>query len=270
MNRDALKSGFKSMIAARRDSRILRYVASGAEKYLRAYNNVWNWNFRYNGEANALRTIATIVAGEVLDVGANEGQWASMALEFIDDKRLHCFEAVPQIFEKLKENVGQHTNATLNNYGLGSKQGSVEFCFYPDSSDQSSRYGYEMNDGFKKEKISVRIVPGDEYVSQEKIEEIAFLKLDVEGMEMEVLEGFASCLQRGVIEAIQFEHGPVHAMTRHLLRDFLDLLGGYSYTVFKLFPDAFVKLDYDLEKDESFAGRNFLAVHSQLLERLAS
>src|ERR1700739_3933020 len=103
MQRDALKSGFKSMIAARRDSRILRYVASGAEKYLRAYNNVWNWNFRYNGEANALRTIATMVAGEVLDVVANEGQWASMALEFIDAKRLHCFEAVPQIFEKLKE-----------------------------------------------------------------------------------------------------------------------------------------------------------------------
>jgi FkbM family methyltransferase len=268
MNREAWKSGFKSMIAARRDSRILRYVASGAEKYLRAYNNVWNWNFRYNGEANALRTITAIVTGEVLDVGANEGQWASMALEYINDKRLHCFEAVPQVFEILKKNVGQHTNATLNNYGLGSKRGSVEFWFYPDSSDQSSRYGDELNDGFKKEKINVRIVPGDEYVSQEKIEEIAFLKLDVEGMEMEVLEGFASCLQAGVIKAIQFEHGPVHVMTRHLLKDFLDLFGAYSYTVFKLFPETLVKLDYDLEKDESFAGRNFLAVHSQLLGRL--
>src|ERR1700737_2397319 len=107
MNRDALKFGFKSMIAARRDNRILRYVASGAEKYLRAYNNLWNWNFRYNGEANALRTITSTVAGDVLDVGANEGQWASMALEIIDRKRLHCFEVVPQTFEKLKKNVGQ-------------------------------------------------------------------------------------------------------------------------------------------------------------------
>jgi FkbM family methyltransferase len=268
MNRDALKTGFRSMIAARRDSRILKYVASGAQRYLAAYNNEWNWNFRYNGEANAVRTITTIVAGEVLDVGANEGQWASMALEVIDDKRLHCFEVVPQTFEKLRANVGQRADVTLNNYGLGSKRGGVEFCFYPDSSDQSSRYGHEMNDGFRKEKISVRIVPGDEYVSQKKIEEIAFLKLDVEGMEMEVLQGFASCLQTGVIKAIQFERGLVHAMTRHLLKDFLDLFGGYSYTVFKMFPKAFVKLDYDVERDESFAGRNFLAVHSQLLERL--
>ena len=47
----ALKSRLKSMIAARRNSPIVRYVADGAEKYLRAYNNEQNWHARYNGEA---------------------------------------------------------------------------------------------------------------------------------------------------------------------------------------------------------------------------
>src|SRR6267378_2205976 len=266
MNRGPLISRFRSMIATRRDSWILRHVASGAEKYLRAYNNQSNWNVHYNGEADAVRTITSTVAGDVLDVGANEGQWASMALEIIDGRRLHCFEVVPQTFEKLKENVGQRTNATLNHYGLGSKASTIDFYFYPDSSDCSSRY--EMNDGFKKERIRACVVPGDEYVSQKKIEEIAFLKIDVEGMEMEVLQGFPSCLQAGAIKAIQFEHGPAHVIARHLLKDFLDLFEGYSYTVFRIFPKVFVKLDYDLAKDESFVGQNFLAVHSQLLKRL--
>ena len=261
-----LISRARSMIAARRDNWILKWGASGAEKYLRAYNNQTNWNVRYNGEANAVRAIASISAGAVFDVGANEGQWASMALEVIDGKRLHCFEVVPQTFEKLRESVGQRTQVTLNDYGLGSEVSTIDLYFYPDSSDCSSRY--EMNDGFKKEKMSVCIVPGDKYVSQKKIEEIAFLKVDVEGMEMEVLQGFASCLQAGVIKAIQFEHGPAHVMARHFLKDFLELFQGYSYTVFRIFPKVFVKLEYDLAKDESFVGQNFLAVHSQFVKRL--
>jgi FkbM family methyltransferase len=267
MERYDLRSSLKAMIAARRDSAILRYVASGAEKYLRAYNNEQNWHPRYNGEANALRTVASTVDGAVLDVGANEGQWASMALEIIDARRLHCFEVVPQTFEKLKQSLGSDCNVTLNHYGLGSKGGSIDFYFYPDSSDRSSHYS--LNDGFKKKKISVSVVPGDEYMSQRGITNVAFLKLDVEGMEMDVLQGFSSSLRAGIIEAIQFEHGPAHVLAHHLLRDFLELLEGYFYTVFRIFPKTLAKLQYDAEKDESFVGQNLLAVRSQILNRLS-
>jgi FkbM family methyltransferase len=241
-------------------------VANGAEKYLRAYNNEQNWHPCYNGEANALRTVASTVNGAVLDVGANEGQWASMALDMIDARRLHCFEVAPQTFEKLTKKLKPDCNVTLNQYGLGSKVGSIDFYFYPDSSDRSSRYS--LNDGFKKEKISVSVVPGDQYLSQRSITNVAFLKLDVEGMEMDVLHGFSSSLHAGIIEAIQFEHGPAHVLAHHLLRDFLEVFEGYSYTLFRIFPKSLVKLEYDVEKDESFVGQNLLAVRSQILNRL--
>jgi hypothetical protein len=127
-----------------------------------------------------------------------------------------------------------------------------------------------LNDGFRKEKITVSVIPGDEYISQRGIRDIAFLKLDVEGMEMDVLQGLSSSLQAGIIQAIQFEHGPAHALTHHLLKDFLELLESYSYTVFKIFPKTFVKVDYDPERDESFVGQNLLAVRSQILKRLSS
>jgi FkbM family methyltransferase len=264
----ALKSRLKSMIAARRNSPIVKYMADGAEKYLRAYNNEQNWHARYNGEARAVHTIASAVSGEVLDVGANEGQWASMALDVVDASRLHCFEVVPQAFDKLKQRLGPDTKATLNHFGLASKAGSIDFFFYPDSSDRSSCYN--LNDGFRKEKITVSVITGDEYISQRRMREIAFLKLDVEGMEMDVLQGLSSSLRAGIIQAIQFEHGPAHALARHLLKDFLDLLESYSYRVFKIFPKTFVKVDYDPERDESFVGQNLLAVRPQILNRLSS
>jgi FkbM family methyltransferase len=254
------------MIAARRDSPIVKYMADGAEKYLRAYNNEQNWHARYNGEARAVRMIASAVSGEVLDVGANEGQWASMALGVMDASRLHCFEVVPQAFDRLKARLGPDTKARLNHFGLGSKAGSIDFFFYPDSSDRSSCYN--LNDGFRKEEITVSVIAGDEYISQRGIREIAFVKLDVEGMEMDVLQGLSCSLRAGMIHAIQFEHGPAHALARHLLKDFLDVLESYSYKVFKIFPKSFVKVDYDPERDESFVGQNLLAVRPQILNRL--
>lgn len=87
---------------------------------------------------------------------------------------------------------------------------------------------------------------------------------------MDVLRGLSSSLHAGIIQAIQFEHGPAHALARHLLKDFLEFLEGYSYTVFKIFPKAFVKIDYDPERDESFVGQNLLAVRSEILDRLSS
>jgi FkbM family methyltransferase len=262
----SLKCRLKSMIAARRNSWLISCVADGAERYLRAYNNEQNWHARFNGEARAFQAIASTVQGEVLDVGANEGQWASMALDTIEANHLHCFEVIPQAFDKLKTRLGPGTKATLNHFGLGSRAASIDFYFYPDSSDRSSHYS--LNDGFRKEKIKVSVISGDEYISRRGIRKIAFLKLDVEGMEMDVLQGFSSCLQAGIIQAIQFEHGPAHALARRLLKDFLELLEGYSYAVFKIFPKSFLRVDYDPERDESFVGQNLLAVHSQILARL--
>ncbi len=268
METDALKSRLRSMIAARRNSLIARYMADGAAKYLRAYNNHQNWHARYNGEARIFHLFANILDGQVFDVGANEGQWASMALEVLDPNRLHCFEVLPQAFERLKEYLGPDTKAAVNHFGLGSTAGSIDFYFYPDFSQRST--SYSLNDGYRKEKIKVSVITGDQYISQRGIRQIAFLKLDVEGMEMEVLQGLSSSLRAGIIQAIQFEHGPAHAVAHHLLKDFLELLENHSYTVFKIFPKTLVKIEYDPERDESFVGQNLLAVRSETLVRFSS
>jgi hypothetical protein len=49
------------------------------------------------------------------------------------------------------------------------------------------------------------------------------LKIDIEGMETEVLHGFEAILNAGLIQAVQFEHGPYHIVARHFLGDFANL-----------------------------------------------
>jgi FkbM family methyltransferase len=248
----------RAKIAANREAPLLRLVACASEKYLRAFNNQSNWDVWVNGEANALRTITAAAAGDVLDVGANEGQWAAMALTAIGDKRLHCFELVPATFQKLKQRLGGHENIVLNDFGLGSEEKSVDIYFYPESTDRTS--AYHMSDGFRKETIRARIVRGDDYLAIQGIERVSFLKIDVEGMEMSVLKGFEMSLCKKIIKGIQFEHGPTHVISRHFLKDFVEFLEEFEYTIFECFPKTLRRLNYDFRSDETFVGQNFIAV----------
>jgi FkbM family methyltransferase len=247
----------RAQLAARHDSPLFRAIASVTRKYLRAYDNELNWDMRFNGEAFALSRIIREIPGQVLDVGANEGQWAIMALEIIGRSHLHCFEAVPATFERLRRAIGSRSNVSFNDIGLGSEAKTISVYFYPDSTDRTS--AFDLRDGFNKEVLEVRIIRGDEYVEAKDIDQISFLKIDVEGMEMDVLQGFETTFQAGIIKAVQFEHGPVHVISRHFLKDFVEFFNKFNFEVYECFPNMLRKVAYDINK-ETFVGKNFVAI----------
>jgi FkbM family methyltransferase len=189
-----------------------------------------------------------------------------MALEVIEAKRLHSFEIASDSFEKLRANLGLRPNVTLNNFGLGEQNKVIGFYFYPDAPTRSTAYYFE--DGYKKDKVSVAVVRGDDYVSQKGISSISFLKVDVEGMEIDVLRGFADTLKKGKIQAVQFEHGIYHIITRHFLRDFIELFQAVNYEVLRMLPNKLQPLHYEIERDENFNGENFLAVRADIEREL--
>ena len=91
------------------------------------------------------------------------------------------------------------------------------------------------------------------------VERIDLLKVDVEGAEHLVFDGFGAAMDAGQIDVIQFEYGKVNIITHFLLRDFYDFLETRGYQVGKLFPDHVDFRPYALE-DEDFLGPNYIAV----------
>jgi FkbM family methyltransferase len=260
------RENIRAYIANHRNNPLLSFAARGAEKYLRAYNNQRNWNVKSNGEAYALRLITSRCDGDVFDVGANVGQWSCMALEIIGAKRLHCFEAAVGNFEKLRATLSSRPNVIPNNIGLGDEKKDIKFYFYPNSPTRST--AYFLDDGYQKQLVSASIVRGDDYMRENCISNISFLKLDVEGMELDVLTGFAGALNEGRIQAVQFEHGMYHIITRHFLRDFVNLFQAANYEVLRILPSELQPLHYDIERDETFNGENFLAVRRTISTQL--
>src|SRR5688572_5619201 len=57
----------------------------------------------------------------VIDVGANEGYFASIILKVFPNAQVHSFEPLQNVFEKLKANFLNNKNVSVYNFGLGEK-----------------------------------------------------------------------------------------------------------------------------------------------------
>lgn len=255
-----VKTRTRAAIAHRRENAAIRAATRLSVVTLNAVRNQYNWDLAANGETWTLQWALCNQAGAVFDVGSNQGQWAMHALPHTHGRPIHCFEAVPATFEYLQTNLSNADSVSLNSIGLGSKADTVEFDYCPRVSDVSSRYGVptEFQAG-PTERITVKIATGDEYCLARGIDRIAILKVDVEGMEYEVLDGFRWMLGEQKIGVIQFEYGPGYIGARRYLKDVCELLEGAHYKLFRQFPKGLESFTYS-ETDEDFRARNFVAV----------
>lgn len=136
----------------------------------------------------------------VLDVGARDDVDYLMLKPGIT---LHAFEPNPVFYQQLRDNVralqkknNRRYKAILNNYALGAEEKTV---FYNDGTQ--SLDGSLSWKGTSKTTVKVRTL--DDYVIRHNIKRIDFLKMDVEGYELEVLRGGKHSLK--LCRYIQFE-----------------------------------------------------------------
>jgi FkbM family methyltransferase len=105
--------------------------------------------------------------------------------------------------------------------------------------------------------ITVQVVKLDDWLAEQKINRVDFIKLDVEGGELAVLKGAAQLLERHPRPLIMAEVQDVRTRPwGYRARDILDHLGARGYHWFRLLDDGSVE-ELDLSPAE-FEG-NFVA-----------
>lgn len=218
-----------------------------------------NFGDKITGEAAFLRDrIATLKSPVVLDVGANVGLWSKLAIATNPDVQIYAFE--PNLVEcKKLENIAQvkpfalacgaqEGEGTLYNRALGSTQGSLNRAVLDHlDADLSTQ--------------KTPIITLDRFIAEHEIAHIDLLKIDVEGLEYEVLMGAKEALQSGRIKAIQFEFNATHVYHKRFFRDFYDLLKQCNYTLYRLLPKGRIPLrHYDPTLHELFTYQNIAAI----------
>ncbi|MCG2725664.1 MAG: FkbM family methyltransferase, partial [Elusimicrobia bacterium] len=107
----------------------------------------------------------------------------------------------------------------------------------------------------KSENIEVKTI--DAFCKEQKIEHIHFLKLDVEGHELKVLEGASGMLKLGAIDFIQFEFGGCNIDSRTFFQDFYYLFKD-NYKIYRILKDGLYKINHYKERYEVFTTTNYL------------
>jgi FkbM family methyltransferase len=133
-----------------------------------------------------LKQIASAV---VFDVGANVGNHAiSISAEC---KEIHAFEPDAGIIAILKKNIKTNniSNIITNEIGLSDLARYSEFYVNLDGNIGASTLDPNTK-GSNFKKTRVYLTTGDTYKNENQVSHIDLLKIDVEGHEMQVLDGF--------------------------------------------------------------------------------
>ena len=160
----------------------------------------------------------------LLDVGAHRGESINLFLRNMKVKKIISFEASPINFEFLKKKQKVYTKKFIDteiiieNIALGSENKMIEFKHFNESSsstikniNEESKYfkrKFSLLNLFSKEKVyqkfQIKIQRLYEYIEDNNISTIDFLKIDTEGYEYEILLGLEGKIQ--LVNVIMFEH----------------------------------------------------------------
>lgn len=139
----------------------------------------------------------------VLDIGANIGLWSLLLADVVGPENVIAFEPGRVAYLRLKENFQLNgiSERQAMNVALGKVRGNIEFPD-PDVPDTSiSLLGINQ----KQRSIQVPQIPLDSLAPSFRGKKIGLIKIDVEGVEAEVLEGASEILRKIRTRIILFE-----------------------------------------------------------------
>lgn len=198
----------------------------------------------------------------IFDGGANVGDYVQSVLEVRPAAQVHAFEPAADSFAALAKRFPN--GVSLHNVGLSDRDGETLLYVDEPMSESASllpqeRWHWMGHNGFH-EAGTVRVCTIDHVCDERGIDRIDLLKLDIEGSEMAALRGASRMLAERRIGLIQFEYGLPALSGRVYLRDFFELLDGW--TINRIVRDGVVPISYH-ERWEIPYTTNYLAVPSQ-------
>lgn len=202
-------------------------------------------DMKYVFDVNEICLYKSLINTEsvVLDVGANIGLTSIFFAE--NAKFVHSFEPSITTFTFLSSNLEKYGNQKykLYNFGFGSKDKRAEL-FYP-SQDRASAFisrSIAPHSDYVKETVSVKTL--DNFCAKE-LQNFDFIKLDVEGFELEVLLGARKMIRRRKpVVSMEMNHFCLNAFQNVSIPTFINRLRG-------IFPKLF-----------AIEGKSYLDLHS--------
>jgi FkbM family methyltransferase len=154
-------------------------------------------------EPDFLKLAAAVLSdgGVFFDCGANFGLCTFGLIPSVDTSHLsfHLFEANPKLIRYLEKSKSLYPSASINVIEgcVSDRQGTSHFQIGPQFSGHSH---VDSNGNCAQENVVL-----DDYIERNQLGVVTFLKMDLEGQELNALRGLHRAFKRGAIQLIYFE-----------------------------------------------------------------
>ncbi len=240
------------------NSRVAEGMLSNSVYFLEALQGIGTGAQFSSRQLSILFGQLTIDAPVVFDVGAHAGGFVEQALARTKPgSTVHAFEPANARFGELSKVFHQDRRVKLNRLALSSEAGSGVLFYDKPGSQLASltprpRYGLTLSEAVQLETL-------DNYCGHNSVPHIDLLNLDVEGHELEVLEGASQLLEKASIRRILFEFGGCNVDTRTFFRDIYECLTERGMKISRLTLGGLIAIDLYHESLERFRTTNYPA-----------
>jgi FkbM family methyltransferase len=171
----------------------------------------------------------------VLDGGANNGQYAARLRQLGYGEEIISVEPIPRVFNLLKERTLRDSRWTCVNAALARERGSLTLNVAPISEVSSVLFAtgaVNTEEWRATDTISVPALRVDDLLRDH---EYHFIKLDLQGYEMEALKGAGAALERTVAIEVELSTVPLY-QGAVLLPEMAVYLADRGYSLFSVEP----------------------------------
>jgi FkbM family methyltransferase len=168
----------------------------------------------------------------IVDVGANHGTWTRETLKHFPDSRYTLIE--PQAFMKNSISDLLATNTNINFYAVGAGKNAGTFNFTITERDDSCSFRYSAEEARSKnlEQIAVNIITLNEFITEKSLPFPYIIKIDSEGLDLEVLEGASDFF--GKTEIFLTEAGVVNKSFKNSFLKVINFMDENNYRLFDI------------------------------------
>lgn len=227
------------------------------------------YNHSLSGEIFVInKVIAKVDAPlNIFDVGANQGRWSSLLQKKpLEIRKLYMFEPNKVAFDNLKS-ASRTFEVKSEAYNLALSNTKGKGTLYEDKSGSThgSLSKNIFSDIYKTESspVDVELTTLDSFCQTNCVDVIHFLKLDVEGHELNLLKGGRKLINENRILMIQFEFTQLNSTLEVHFKQFYDLLSP-KYSMFRMLPNGLLPYGlYDPTKHEIFGFHNVLCISKE-------
>jgi FkbM family methyltransferase len=223
-------------------------------------------DFRKSGESFAIQYVKSKLSTNpqpliLFDVGANVGEYSmELSNAFANTGvKIYSFEPSLQTFAAMSKTVSSRKEIIPTNFGLGENNETLKLFTDKSLSGLASVYQRKLDHigVTMSNSEEIRIRKMDDFCKDNNIDNINFVKLDIEGHEYKCLLGAKELLKNKKIDFIQFEFGGCNIDSRTYFQDFWYLLNE-DYHFYRILKNGLRPIANYKETLEIFTTINYL------------